>query len=217
MLALPHLVDPMEQLVQVQWLGQIVGGPGLDGAHRGLDSAVGGHDDHCGLWSDGADAFEHLQPGQIRHLLIGEDEIEGLLLEAGEGNLAARGLGHLEATLGEKAGHELALGRLVVHHQDPERLSHDSFMGEGLDGPLRSLPPERLRRPSRRWNRPTAGPRPCANAYSNAPLAARRGSVTRKRLPPSGGFSASIRPPWASTIRRAMASPSPSPLAFVVT
>ena len=37
------------------------------------------------------------------------------------------------------------------------------------------------------------------------------GSVSRKAVPPSGRGSAQMRPPWASTTRRQIASPMPLP------
>src|SRR5690606_32077907 len=40
------------------------------------------------------------------------------------------------------------------------------------------------------------------------------GSVKAKRLPPPGRGSTPMRPPWASTMRRQMASPRPSPPAL---
>ena len=42
------------------------------------------------------------------------------------------------------------------------------------------------------------------------------GTLTRKIAPPSGSFSAQIRPPYVSTIDRLMESPTPSPSPFVL-
>ena len=69
-------------------------------------------------------ASSTLQARQVRHPLVGEHQVEGLLLEARHGVPPAGRLDDVEALLPEEAAHELALGRLVVDHQDPERLSH---------------------------------------------------------------------------------------------
>ena len=121
----------MEQLVEVERLAQVVGGAGLDGPHRRLDGAVGRHDDDGRLRRDGAQAVEEVEPGEIGHPLIGEDEVEGLPGEALERVLAAGRLGDVEAPLAEEARHQLALRGLVVHHEDPEGLSHPSAPRSG--------------------------------------------------------------------------------------
>src|SRR5438045_9293235 len=53
----------------------------------------------------------------------------------------------------------------------------------------------------------------CRNSHRAAPLADR---VKQNRAPPPSAFSATIVPPWDSTIERTTASPVPNPLAFVV-
>src|SRR4029077_11642856 len=52
--------------------------------------------------------------------------------------------------------------------------------------------------------------------YLNQPDAVATGSVTRNRVPASAALFTSIRPSWASTIFRTMASPRPVPVTFVV-
>ena len=108
-----------EQHVAVEGLGEVVEGPLAHGLDRGVDAAVGGHEDDARARLLALDLLEEGDTGEVRHLEVGEHDVEGLPPEGGEGGLAARRGRHLVAFRAQDQAEDLELGRLVVDDEDP--------------------------------------------------------------------------------------------------
>jgi hypothetical protein len=77
------------QLVHGEGFGEVVGGAGLHGGHRVLRGAVGGDDDDLGRLLAGARGLQHLEAVDLRHLQVGDDDVERLRGELDERLAAA--------------------------------------------------------------------------------------------------------------------------------
>ena len=135
-----------------------------------------------------ADDLEAVQVGKTEI----EDHEVGLTRRGLEQPLlAGLGLHHAVALARQRGAEEPADGRLVLDDQ------HDRA----------SAPVARPRHGS------PAAPRSQPSSVRTSGGSAASGRKKRNTAPPPGRDSARIRPPWASTIPRAMASPRPGPAA----
>ena len=82
-LGLPRSPDHEPQLVEIEWLGDIVEGALLHRGHRRLDARVCSHHDHDGfrpLPLDGRERREPVHPGELE---VDECDVWGELAERG--------------------------------------------------------------------------------------------------------------------------------------
>ena len=112
------LVDAEQELIDLEWLGDVVVGTELDSADRGVDGAEAGHDDDEGRGLDLADLAQQIQAVEIRHLHVRDHDVDATFLHALDPIPAARsGFDH-EALVLELLLHPLAHVGVVVDHQD---------------------------------------------------------------------------------------------------
>jgi len=116
------------QFVEVQGLLQIVVGPFLDGLHGGFQGGVGGHDDDRDGWIDGLDLHQGLQPGDLEHPDVHEDQVEGSLPDGGNGRLPVVGLPDQVSPPGKQGLQHGAMGPVVVHHEDSVFFRHQQSL-----------------------------------------------------------------------------------------
>jgi hypothetical protein len=75
-------LDHQAQLVgSAQGLLQVVEGAELHGLDRGVDRAVGGHHDHLDLGLLGLELADQGQAVEVRHLQVGDEQVEAALVE----------------------------------------------------------------------------------------------------------------------------------------
>jgi len=111
-------VHDHEQLVLVERLGEVVGGAFLHGGDGGLDSRVGRHHDDLDFGPDAAGAAEQFEAVHLGHAQVGQQQVEGLRLERGEGILARRTGAHFIAAGLENIDEDVALNRVVFRDED---------------------------------------------------------------------------------------------------
>jgi len=105
------------QHVEIQGLGQVVVGPGLERLHRVAHRGVRGHDEHGRSRVVLLDALERLDAAHLRHAHVHEHGV------VGPGQHLVHGLGAVRRRLdvvppapGED-GQSLQVGRVVVHYE----------------------------------------------------------------------------------------------------
>ena len=74
-------VDRCEQLLIGEWFGQELLGPGLDRLHCAFDRRVAGNHHHLGVVQILAHVPNQVHPADPRHLKVGDDEVNGSLVE----------------------------------------------------------------------------------------------------------------------------------------
>ena len=112
----------MQQLVELKRLGDEVRRAALDRIDGVLHRAVAGDDDGDDARDSGRRAASMTAgPVDAGQPQVGDDDVEGELLEQLERLFAAVGLDDFEAALGQPLGHERAQGRLVI---DKEKMQH---------------------------------------------------------------------------------------------
>jgi hypothetical protein len=121
---LERLPDHPDELAAREGLGQEVAGAVLHGPHRFLDGAEGREHDHVHLRGHCPDLAQELEPGQPRHLEVGEDEVDPALAQTLEGGLPVGRQHDLVALARQRALETLAHGRVVVGDQEPGGVRH---------------------------------------------------------------------------------------------
>ena len=111
-------IDPMEELIRLPPLLEVVEGAEPDGLLRRFPAGIGGQEDDIGIGPGGLDRPQHLEAVAVGHAEIGHDEVEGVLGEALEGLGHALGLGDAMATLAQEQSEGAPRRGLVVHDQD---------------------------------------------------------------------------------------------------
>ena len=135
--SLPRLFCHCSHFVRSERLGEIVKRAELHGFDGGGDGGIAG--DHHGddIRETRAQSFQQLHPAHIRHFQIGEENVERLLFEQGQGLFA--GVGDLYAV--SFAGQNLFAGSanrgFVV---DNKRFRCIHTIRQSLQYPLRELP-----------------------------------------------------------------------------
>ena len=110
--------DDVAQLVELERLGDEIGGAALDDVDRVLDRRVAGDDDgdDAGIALEGG--VDHLAAVDARQAQIGDDDVEGKPLQLLERRLARTGLDHREALVHEPFGDHPPQRVLIVHEEN---------------------------------------------------------------------------------------------------
>ena len=117
-----------QEVIGVDRLGQKVGSPLANGAHRILDRAKRGHDDHVGLRPGLQRGGKHVEAAAGRELQIGEDHAEGGPGERAFG-LVGVGAGLNRKPAGLQGPGQRVAKRLLVF--DEKHVNHDALEGDG--------------------------------------------------------------------------------------
>ena len=112
-----RLLDDVHQLVEVERLGDEVGGALLDGIHRVPYGPVAGDDDADDRGVAGTGRVDHLGAVYPAQPQVGDQQVEGELLDQLQGLLAAVGLDHLEPPLHQALGGQLPEGGFVIDQE----------------------------------------------------------------------------------------------------
>ena len=185
--ALRRTTHQIDDLVDIERLGQILERTAFVGGDRIVEVSVRGHDDDRQLWARTVDAPQQFETGLSRHADVGDQHIRRVAAQGLE-----RGFGGFEDPRRHPAALQRALEHptdrgIVVDQPDPKRRrAHASATG-GVSTPPATTP---------------EGPP--------------SGSRTLNTVRP-GSLSNSMRPPLRVTISCATAKPSPVPLARPVT
>ncbi len=115
--------SPADQHLQMgcrERLGQVVPRPGPECLDARAYTRVAGHDhdNHVGIGLQRS--LQQLQPGDLRHVQVDQQNVELPLPEQGDGFLAATGERHHEAIHLQYAGAAFPQGALVVHQQNSD-------------------------------------------------------------------------------------------------
>ena len=123
-------------------LGDVVHGPEPGRLHRRLDRSVLRQDHHRDLRVAGTDALQKLQPSQLRHLQIGNQNVDSRLLQQFQRLFGGRGGVDLESAFNGDVGAQVARGHFVINHQDRESGMRSSGSGAAsLHFHVGGLPP----------------------------------------------------------------------------
>jgi hypothetical protein len=136
--AVDRLAYPLDQLLDVEGLGHVVGDPVLHQPDRLVDLAVGGHYDHRDIGIELGDGAGQLVALHLRHPHVGDDEIEHVLADEAQPLVAVgRGDHVIALALEARAQHPLHADVIVDNeHLWPGRLLHQNssisfFLGVG--------------------------------------------------------------------------------------
>jgi hypothetical protein len=115
---LQHAGDAADEIVDAERLLQVVTGAFLQRLDGRLDGGVAGdHDDGRERIHDPR-LLEDVEPAEARKDDVGDDDVEVLRLEAGQGLLGAAGGGDVVASYTEGRAEHLLHPELVVHDED---------------------------------------------------------------------------------------------------
>ena len=129
--ALERALDGQEEDVAVEGLGEVVEGSLAHRLDRRVDGPVGGHEHDARPRLLALDGLEEGDPGEIRHLEVGEDHVDGLASQGGQGGAPARRRDDLVPFRAEDQAEDLQLGSLVVDHEDPRLHARASCAARG--------------------------------------------------------------------------------------
>src|SRR5438034_6294121 len=191
-----HLLD-FERLLHVVECADL---HRLDG---GMDRTESGHQNDGGRRVQRLRGPEDVQPVAAAHLQIAEDDVVLPFVELFNRDVAVGRLFDLVMRVRKRPYDAPPQRIVVVRHQNP---AHINASSSSL-----SLAAARSVR-----SRPAAQVLDTQCLHRNSACWLRTGSVTRNTVPPPARALTSIRPSWASTILRTIASPSPEPCGFVV-
>jgi hypothetical protein len=124
---LGHSIDTNKEFLQVERLGKVIGGSVLHGLDRGLDGAVGRHQDERDFGVHRLDPLEEVGAGHAGHPAIAQNQVHLSVPGVRQRLRPAFRREHLVSLLREEAGDQLPLGGLVVHDHDPQRF-HAVFL-----------------------------------------------------------------------------------------
>jgi hypothetical protein len=114
---------PTDQHLQVsrrERLRQIVPGAGPERLDAARDARVPGHDDDDGVLEGLQRGLEDLEPGDLRHVQIHQDDVELAPLDRVDGLFAPADQRHVVAIHLQDTGAAFPQGALVIHHEDPD-------------------------------------------------------------------------------------------------
>ena len=117
-------LDHDGQLVDVDRLGQVVGGARAHGRDRGLDRAERGHHDHRQVGVALAQACQQLDAVHAGHLQVGEHQVGRELLQLAQRLEPVGGGLDLVALVAQELGERGARVDLVVDDQDASLVFH---------------------------------------------------------------------------------------------
>ena len=131
------------QLGHVHRLGEVVGGALLDGLHGGFYVAVAGNHHHLGVGRLFPGLAQDGQAVQVRHLQIGQDDVEIFLGQQAGAGRAAGGHGAFVTDPFQALGHGFGVETIVVDDQDFQPLAglarRGGFGGAGHGSRLASV------------------------------------------------------------------------------
>ena len=111
-------LDQQRQAVHVHGLGQVVVGTFLHGLHSVLDGPMSGEDDHRQTRVLRARPPQQLLSGELRHLQIGDDQVDVPAAKQLRRSLAVRSEGNLVAVELQHLAQALTDVLLVIHDED---------------------------------------------------------------------------------------------------
>ena len=76
-----RLIHGQLELLRTDRLGDVVDGPGFDAGHRMFDAGMSGQHDQRDVISLTREQLDELQPGQPRHSIVGDDQVDAAALE----------------------------------------------------------------------------------------------------------------------------------------
>ena len=127
-----HAAQEKPQFVERRkGLGNVIVGAQFHGLNGGFHRAMSGHDRDLDAGKGFLDLFEKLQSGHAGHDHVGQDHVDGLLLvEHGQGRIAAFGLQTGKAQRLADGHAEAADGLFVVHDQqtNAEIFAHNTAL-----------------------------------------------------------------------------------------
>ena len=130
-----HGLDPGEQLLPAERLGDVVVGARLEAAHLLQLGRPGGQHRHRHVGKV-ADALERLPTIQLGHRDVQEDGVRRRRVERPQRILAVGGLGHLVALTLQELANEAADVRVVVDNEHV-RTCHAGSIPDNEDDPFR--------------------------------------------------------------------------------
>ena len=101
-------------------LREVVPGAGPQRLDAAGDAGVAGHHHHDGVLVRAQRGLQDLQPGDLGHVQVDQNDVELAPLDRLDGLLASADDGHVVAVHLQHAGAALPQGPLVVHHEDPD-------------------------------------------------------------------------------------------------
>ena len=110
-------IEGVPQLVELERLGDEVGGAALDDFDGIADRAVAGDDDADDLRVPLHGGLDHGGPVDARQAQVGDHDVEREFGESLERRLAAFGLDHLVSVIRQTLGHRRSERRLVFDKQ----------------------------------------------------------------------------------------------------
>ena len=122
------------ELVQVERLLDVVIRAGLEGAHAGVDRAVGRHHDHGHAAVELLDAPQNLDAVDVGQHQIRQHQRGALLAEGGHARLARAGDQHLEPPVGGGIAHRGGAVGIILDHQEFDGHAYVPFgLSPGVD------------------------------------------------------------------------------------
>ena len=114
-----HLLEDEEKFIEIDGLGEVVESPLFHAGHSGLHRSIGGHHDHRKVRIEPSNLLERLKPIEFGHLIVEQNNIEGIPLEFPESFPAVSHRLDRESLLSQKALQEVPLRLLVFSNQYP--------------------------------------------------------------------------------------------------
>ena len=109
-------VEAHDEMIDIDWFGDIVVGSGLHRFDRGGDLPIGGDHDDDGLLLDLLDLLEYVHTAYAGKLKVQDDRLGCLLGEEVQGPLAAGDGGDYMAFVFEGPRNEMSDGILIIDH-----------------------------------------------------------------------------------------------------
>jgi hypothetical protein len=225
--ALHGAAQDEEQLVLLQRLREVVESALAHRVHRAVDGAVRGHEDDAGPRGLLGELGQELDAVHVRHLEVGEDDVEGLARRRLQGLAAVGGGGRLVALRLQDHLEDVALAPFVVYDENLPFTIGGSRRRECRGVTTTNAPPYALRATPpaarRRVNRLLAVHRSPLGRSRDQDLSRRRvrravgdqGQRDARGGAWPGSLSRTIVPPWSDTIFLVRARPRPKPVSLV--
>ena len=106
------------KLIEVDGLGQEIGGAGLHGGYGHVDGSVRGHHHHGRVRHQFLASGEQFVAGHARHAQVREYQVHVPLPDQVDRGFSIGGLVDFVAPIAQNPGEGLALARLVIHDND---------------------------------------------------------------------------------------------------
>jgi len=116
--AFRNAVHQQKQLIELHGLGDVVDGADLDRFDGRFNGAVGGDDDDVDLMVDALHFLEHVHAVHAGHLVVQQDEVEGVVQDRLDGRLAVFRLLDPVAFRNQKIAQHFPLRAAVLNNQN---------------------------------------------------------------------------------------------------